>query len=104
MRRVLLAVIALVALSAPALAEKRIALVIGNSSYGGDLPKLANPANDADLMTDRLKKLNFDVIQVKDADLATMNRSIRDFGDKLLAGGPQAVGLFFYAGHGLQIE
>jgi len=104
MWRWLLALLAVVALAAPALAEPRIALVIGNSNYGGDLPKLPNPANDAALMTATLKKLKFDVIEVRDADLDKMNRAIRDFGDKLLAGGKQSVGLFFYAGHGLQID
>jgi formylglycine-generating enzyme required for sulfatase activity len=104
MRRLLLAVFALVLLAAPALAEPRIALVIGNSKYTGDLPKLPNPANDAGLMAATLKKLGFTVIETHDADLTVMNKAVRDFSDKLSAAGSQAVGLFFYAGHGLQID
>ena len=104
MRRFLLSLFAVLALAAPAAAEPRIALVIGNSNYGGDLPKLANPANDADLMTSTLKKLGFKVVETRDADLNQMNRAIREFSDMLSGAGPQAVGLFFYAGHGLQID
>jgi len=106
MRRILIGLFAILAFAAPAAAasEPRIALVIGNSNYGGDLPKLANPANDADLMTTTLKKLGFKVVETRDADLNQMNRSIREFSDLLSGAGPQAVGLFFYAGHGLQID
>ncbi len=104
MRRFLLAVLAMLTLAAPALAEPRVALVIGNSKYQGDLPKLPNPANDATLMSATLKKLGFTVIETRDADLAQMNKAIREFSDKLSGAGSQAVGLFFYAGHGLQID
>jgi formylglycine-generating enzyme required for sulfatase activity len=104
MRRLLLAVLAVMILAAPALAEPRVALVIGNSNYRGDLPKLPNPANDAALMTATLKKLGFTVIETRDADLAQMNKAIREFSEKLSGAGAQAVGLFFYAGHGLQID
>lgn len=104
MRRFLLSLFAFVALAAPALAEPRIALVIGNSNYGGDLPKLPNPANDAELMASTLKKLGFKVVETRDADLNQMNRSIREFSNMLSSAGSQAVGLFFYAGHGLQID
>ena len=104
MRRFLLSLFAFVALAAPALAEPRIALVIGNSNYGGDLPKLPNPANDADLMAATLKKLGFKVVETRDADLNQMNKAIREFSNMLSSAGSQAVGLFFYAGHGLQID
>jgi formylglycine-generating enzyme required for sulfatase activity len=103
MGRILLAVFALFALAAPAFAEARIALVIGNSRYGGDLPKLTNPTNDADLMAETLQKLGFKVILVKDADLAGMKQKIAAFGDALLNGGKDAIGLFYYAGHGIQV-
>jgi formylglycine-generating enzyme required for sulfatase activity len=104
MRRLLFALLAVMALAAPAAAEPRIALVIGNSNYKGDLPKLPNPANDADLMAATLKKLGFTVIETRDADLQQMTKAIRDFSNKLSGAGSQAVGLFFYAGHGLQID
>jgi len=103
MRRLLLILLAVVAMAGPAAAEPRVALVIGNSNYSGDLPKLPNPANDAALMAATLKKLGFDVVQVGNADLNQMKKALADFGTRLAAEGPQAVGLFYYAGHGLQI-
>jgi formylglycine-generating enzyme required for sulfatase activity len=104
MRGLLLSILLILAAASPAAAEPRVALVIGNSKYGGDLPKLANPDNDADLMAATLKKLGFQVVKVQDADLTQMKRAISDFGTKLANAGKDAVGLFFYAGHGLQIS
>ena len=88
--------------SAAAAAETRIALVIGNSTYAsGPLP---NPANDAQMMADTLTSLGFDVIARRNADQNTMKRAIQDFGSRLEKGGPSAVGLFYYAGHGVQLN
>jgi carboxyl-terminal processing protease len=81
----------------------RIALVIGNSDYGGDLGILPNPVNDARLVAKTLKGIGFDVIEVEDADQNAMKRAIADFGDKVAEAGTDATGLFFYAGHGLQV-
>ncbi len=78
--------------------ERRIALVIGNSNYAEG--RLKNPANDAEDMSASLRKLGFDVVLKKDAKLQTMDEAIRNFGDRLKLGG---VGLFYYAGHGVQI-
>jgi len=85
-----------------AVAEPRVALVIGNSAYASG--PLRNPANDADLMSETLKKVGFDVIERRDADQVAMKRAIQDFGARLEAAGPKAVGLFYYAGHGVQLE
>jgi formylglycine-generating enzyme required for sulfatase activity len=104
MRRLLLSLLLILAALAPAVAEPRVALVIGNSKYTGDLPRLTNPDNDAELMAATLKKLGFQVVKVQDADLNQMKRAIQDFGTKLTSAGKDAVGLFFYAGHGLQIS
>ena len=83
-------------------AETRIALVIGNSDYSsGSLP---NPANDAKLIGDALSSLGFDVIARRNADQITMKRAIQEFGSRLESAGPGAVGLFYYAGHGLQLS
>lgn len=79
--------------------ERRIALVIGNSSYQ-DAP-LKNPVNDADVMTSVLKEAGFEVIVRKNADRRAMFSSIKEFGQKLRK---NDVGLFYYAGHGLQVE
>jgi carboxyl-terminal processing protease len=78
-------------------------LVIGNSAYKGDLPALPNPANDAKLMAQSLKNVGFDVIEAEDADQLSMKKAIVAFGDKLTAAGSSATGLFFYAGHGVQV-
>lgn len=84
-----------------AFAEKRVALVIGNASYTRVSP-LRNPKNDAELMAKSLRATGFDVIVVTDVDVRGMGRAIRDFGKKLRAAGEDAVGLFYYAGHGIQ--
>ncbi|HVT53676.1 MAG TPA: caspase family protein [Dongiaceae bacterium] len=81
-----------------------MALVIGNSAYQGDLPALPNPANDAKLMSKTLKSVGFDVIEAENASQMQMKKAIAAFGDKLAAAGPTATGLFFYAGHGLQVS
>ncbi|MBV8495332.1 MAG: caspase family protein, partial [Gammaproteobacteria bacterium] len=94
----------LLILLAPALsvAETKIALVIGNSAYAsGPLP---NPANDAELVRVTLERIGFRVIAKTDADQHTMKRAIQEFGKSLDDAGPQAVGLFYYAGHGVQLN
>jgi formylglycine-generating enzyme required for sulfatase activity len=95
----------LLAVLLPALAqagETRVALVIGNSAYAsGPLP---NPANDAALMKETLRKIGFEVIERQDADQVKMKRAIQEFGSRLEKGGPEAVGLFYYAGHGVQLN
>jgi len=82
--------------------EPRIALVIGNSQYISGA--LTNPGNDAKLVGDSLSKLGFDVVLRREADQATMKRAIEDFGARLNKAGPNAVGLFYYAGHGVQLN
>lgn len=80
--------------------EARIALVMGNGGYAyGSLP---NPVSDANLIADALEGVGFDVTKVTDADQREMKRQIVDFGERLAAAGPTAVGLFYYAGHGVQ--
>ena len=79
--------------------ERRIALVIGNSAYKSS--PLRNPANDAQDMAATLMGLGFDVMHKENADQITMKRAIRQFGRKLREGG---IGLFYYAGHGVQVK
>jgi hypothetical protein len=78
--------------------ERRIALVIGNSAYTSG--PLKNPVNDATAMATQLQKLGFTVTLKKNANLREMEDALTDFGDRLKRGG---VGLFFYAGHGIQV-
>ena len=84
--------------------EPRVALVIGNSEYGPAIGKLKNPANDAKLMAETLKGLGFSVDLVLDADQKAMKRAVKSFGAKLREAGSEATGLFYYAGHGVQVE
>ena len=77
----------------------RLALVIGNGAY--QTAPLKNPINDAEDMATSLKKLGFKVILKKDADQRTMEDTIRYFGRQLRGGD---VGLFYFAGHGIQVE
>jgi Caspase domain/WD domain, G-beta repeat len=85
----------------------RLALVIGNGAYQ-HIRTLTNPPNDARLMARTLKQLGFTVIEGKpgeplvDADRKIMSRAVGQFIDQLQSLGPTAVGLFFYAGHGVQ--
>ena len=85
----------------PALAQGggRVALVIGNSDYQ-HTSRLANSENDASDMAAALKSLGFAVTERQNLDKTGMDRSIRGFAEAL--SGAQ-VGLFFYAGHGLQV-
>jgi carboxyl-terminal processing protease len=87
-----------------AIAEPRVALVIGNSNYGGEIGRLPNPVNDAALMAQALEQTGFQVIKITDADQKKMKRAIAEFGDKLVNAGPKATGLFYYAGHGVQVQ
>jgi formylglycine-generating enzyme required for sulfatase activity len=102
MRPIILALVLFV-LAAPAQAgPPRIALVIGNSEYeSGPLP---NPANDAKLIAETLTDLGFEVVLRRNADQNAMKRAIQDFGARLEKAGPQAIGLFYYAGHGAQLN
>ena len=77
--------------------EHRIALVIGNSAYQQD--RLRNPVNDATDMANALRELGFKVILRTDATQRQMKRSLREFRNELRRGG---VGMFYYAGHGVQ--
>jgi hypothetical protein len=81
------------------IAEKRIALVIGNADYKNS-NTLKNPVNDANLMESTLKSLDFEVIKRINATQAQILEAIKEFRDKLPA---YNVALFYYAGHGIQV-
>lgn len=85
-------------------ASARVALVLGNGDYGPEIGKLKNPSNDAKLVADTLKGLGFDVALVTDADQKAMKRAIREFGQRLRETGPEGIGFFYYAGHGVQVD
>jgi len=80
--------------------RQRIALVIGNGNY--EFNPLVNPINDANDMAAALKKCNFTVIKSINATRQEMRQSIRRFGEAIVEG--DAVGLFYYSGHAIQVE
>jgi TPR repeat protein/uncharacterized caspase-like protein len=106
LRRLLsvLAIVGLAALcaSAPARADKRVALVIGNSAYR-NVPRLGNPTNDARLIARTLRQYGFDLVggdaQV-DLDKAHFDAALQSFSNQVQGAD---VALFYYAGHGLQV-
>lgn len=98
-RALLLAAFATLLSGLPALAEKRVALVVGNSKYSAATP-LANPANDANDIASALKTAGFEVILGLDVDKRGFDTKIRNFAELL---DDSDVAVFFYAGHGLQV-
>lgn len=79
--------------------ERRTALVIGNNAY--EAAPLKNPVNDARDMSKTLMAMGFEVTHREDVTQRDMKRAIREFGAKIRGGG---VGLFYYAGHGVQVK
>lgn len=90
----------LLLLSADAQPERRVALVIGNGTYA-EAGTLTNPVNDALDIAGKLRSIGFDVIEGNDLGKRELERKIGEFSDALQGAG---VGLFYYAGHGLQVE
>src|SRR5580692_3182646 len=89
--------------STSAFAEKRVALVVGNSAYR-NVPRLDNPANDAKLLADTLSSLGFTLVgggAQLDLDKSSLDRAVQAFGAQLSGAD---VGLFYYAGHGVQVR
>lgn len=93
---------ALAAATQPASAEKRIALVVGNSAYKNITP-LDNPAKDAGLMAETLAGLGFTLVGGRaqlDLDKGAMDIAVQSFGRQVQGAD---VALFYYAGHGVQV-
>ena len=97
------AVMLSVLLPTAACADKRIALVIGNSTYQ-HITRLDNPRNDAMLMADTLRALNFTLVgggPQTDLDKSGFDTVVQNFGRQLQGAD---VALFYYAGHGVQVR
>jgi hypothetical protein len=100
LRTLFVAGVALLALSVDALADKRVALVVGNSAYQ-NVAKLPNPSKDASSVADLFKKAGFDVVSLQqDVGNLEFKRGIRRFED---AARDADVAVVFYAGHGIEI-
>ena len=96
-----LAAVLLSALPVAAQAAERVALVIGNSKYHDPDAVLRNPGNDADAMAAALGRLGFEVVLGKDLDKEGFFVKLKEF---VKAARGADVALFFYAGHGLQVN
>lgn len=82
-------------------ADKRVALVIGNSDYR-NVSQLPNPSRDADAIGALLKKAGFDVVDARtNLNGSDMRRLIRDFSDKVASAD---IAVVFYAGHGIEVD
>jgi uncharacterized caspase-like protein len=85
----------------PAFADKRVAMVIGNSAYQNVAP-LANPVNDGTVMASTLKDAGFDVVDFRrDLPAAETRRALRDFADRAR---DADIALVYYAGHGIEVD
>lgn len=98
--RILFLFLLIWALPITAQAEKRVALVIGNSVYN-NVPKLPNPSNDAEAMSTAFSRLGFDVTLIKDVDVTTLRHKLSEFAVKAVDADISAI---FYAGHGIEVN
>ena len=101
--RIFLGVFLALLVLSPAKAETRIALIIGNSDYAIADLRLPNPVNDAGAMERALKDAGFETILIRNAKRQDIYRKVEEFSAKI-ARDPNAVGLFYYAGHGVQVD
>jgi hypothetical protein len=100
-RAIVFAVWSVCLFSQPSFAEKRVALVMGNSAYQ-NVNRLTNPANDSDLMSTTLKSAGFDVVDLKrDLKASEMRRALRDFSDRVR---DADIAIVYFAGHGIEID
>jgi uncharacterized caspase-like protein len=104
MRRLLaplLTVLLVCCAGGPAMADKRVAFVVGNSNYQ-NVVALANPANDAGAVADLFRKAAFDVVESRrDLKNTDMRRALRDFTEKTR---DADIAVIYYAGHGMEVD
>jgi hypothetical protein len=102
MRNYLIILTSILCVASPAAwAETRLALIVGNGAYTS-VGRLDNTVPDAALMAATLESHGFQVTTLTDAGQADLNTGISQFGRDLRAAGPDATGLFYYAGHAVQ--
>jgi uncharacterized caspase-like protein len=101
LHRFVVAAAALLLLCQPALAERRVALVLANSAYQNVAP-LANPVNDGARIAATLKDAGFDVVDSRhDLPAAETKRALRDFADRAR---DADIAVVYYAGHGIEVD
>jgi uncharacterized caspase-like protein len=92
---------ALLLVCEPALAEKRVALVLGNAAYQNVAP-LSNPVNDGAVIAATLKDAGFDVVDSRhNLPAAETRRALRDFADRAR---DADIAVIYYAGHGMEVD
>jgi hypothetical protein len=92
---------ALLLVSQPAFAAKRVALIIGNSAYR-NVPALTNPVNDGAVIAATLKEAGFDVVDSRhDLPAVETRRALRDFADRAR---DADIAVIYYAGHGMEVD
>ena len=89
-----------IAMQAPARAEKRIALVIGNNAYE-NVPKLEKAVNDAKAVAASLRSIGFEVLLATDVSRRDFARQLAEFNGRVQT---NDLALFFYAGHGIEVR
>lgn len=100
-KRILVALLMALGLASPALAERKVALLIGNSAYAA-VPVLRNPSNDVALMARTLRDAGFDTVETGlDLDERGMRQALRRFEDKVAEAD---VAVVFYSGHGVEMN
>lgn len=86
-----------------ALAQKRLAFVIGNGGYTAIAP-LQNALNDANATRTVLQEAGFEVVPATDATLAGLRSALDSFIERVKAAGPGSTALVYYAGHAVQLD
>jgi hypothetical protein len=102
-RAILVALGLLLAAATGAVAEPRLALVVGNSAYER-LGALRNPGNDAKLVASMLQQVGFKVTTATDVTRADFLRAVRTFAGQIEEAGRDTVAVLFFAGHGIQFR
>src|SRR5262245_39509894 len=82
--------------AAPALAQSRVALVVGNSAYPSG--PIGSALADAGLVAEALNSAGFDIVEGADLNQADLRRLLRDFLAKVEAGGPDTIALIYFSG------
>ncbi|MDD2046189.1 caspase family protein [Pseudomonas putida] len=80
--------------------SKRVAMIVANANYANPLDRLTGPLRDAETLRQTLSQLGFTLELRENVDLEGLNNARKDFQSQLLQAGPNALGLFYYAGHG----
>ena len=101
MRRAAFVLLILIVLPSAAIADKRVALVIGNGDYA-KVGKLPNPTSDANAVGTMLRAAKFELVEIKkDLGVAALRRALRDFSDHVR---DADIAMVFYAGHGIEVN